>query len=106
MGFQNISSMKRFSAEKYQKVNLFETELTAMDVYCLMPGQSQKLHSHKGTDKYYLIWEGNATVQIGQETRELTAGEAALARPGVDHSISNHSQEPVVAVVFQAPKSF
>lgn len=106
MSFQRIDEMKRFSAEKYQKVSLFESDLTALDVYCLLPGQSQKLHNHKANDKYYLIWEGRATVQIGQDVRELGPGEAALARPGVDHAISNNSAEPVVAVVFQAPKSF
>lgn len=106
MDFRKIEEMKRFSEEKYQKISLFESPLTAMDVYCLLPGQSQKLHSHKGNDKYYLVWEGQATVQIGQEVRELGPGEAALARPGIDHSISNQSDSPVVAVVFQAPKSF
>ncbi|HWI53202.1 MAG TPA: cupin domain-containing protein [Symbiobacteriaceae bacterium] len=106
MDFQKISKMKRFSAEKYQKINLFETALTALDVYCLQPGQSQKLHNHKGNDKYYLVWEGRATVQIGEDVRVLGPGEAALARPGIDHAISNQSDEPVVAIVFQAPKSF
>ncbi|HYG56519.1 MAG TPA: cupin domain-containing protein [Symbiobacteriaceae bacterium] len=106
MDFQNVAAMKRFSEEKYQKNSLFETPLSALDVYCLMPGQSQKLHSHKGNDKYYLIWEGRATVQIGQESRELGPGEAALARPGVEHAITNRSDEPVVAIVFQAPKTF
>lgn len=106
MDFQSVEAMKRFSAEKYQKVSLFETPQTAMDVYCLMPGQTQRLHSHKGTDKYYVVWEGRATVQIGAEVRELGPGEAALARPGVDHSIANQSDQPLVAVVFQAPKSF
>lgn len=106
MNFRNVAESQRFSAEKYQKVNLFETEQTALDVYCLLPGQSQKLHSHKGTDKYYVVWQGTATVQIGQDVRQLGPGEAALARPGVDHSISNQSDSPVVALVFQAPKSF
>lgn len=106
MDFQNVAASKRFSPEKYQKNSLFETALSALDVYCLMPGQSQKLHNHKGNDKYYVIWEGTATVQIGQEVRQLGPGEAALARPGVDHSIANQGEEPVVALVFQAPKSF
>ena len=106
MDFQSVGAVQRFSTEKYQKVSLFETPQTAMDVYCLLPGQTQKLHSHKGTDKYYLVWEGHATVQIGEEVRELGPGEAALARPGVDHSIANQSDQPVVALVFQAPKSF
>lgn len=106
MDFQQISAARRFSEEKYQKVSLFETAQTALDVYCLLPGQSQKLHSHKGTDKYYVIWEGRGTVTIGSDVRELGPGEAALARPGVDHAIANNGTEPLVALVFQAPKSF
>lgn len=106
MDFQSVAANQRFSEEKYQKVSLFETPLTALDVYCLLPGQSQKLHNHKGNDKYYLVWEGRATVQIGEEVRVLGPGEAALARPGVDHAISNQGDQRVVAIVFQAPKSF
>ncbi|MGE5672348.1 MAG: cupin domain-containing protein [Mycobacterium leprae] len=106
MDFRTIADAKRFAPEKYQKMNLFETAESAMDVYCLLPGQSQKLHSHKETDKYYVVWEGRATVQIGTESRELGPGETALARPGVEHSIANHGTEPVVALVFQAPKAF
>jgi mannose-6-phosphate isomerase-like protein (cupin superfamily) len=106
LDFQKIVAAKRFAAEKYQKNSLFETEQTAMDVYCLMPGQSQKLHSHAGTDKYYVIWEGRGTVQIGDSVQELGPGEVALARPGVEHAISNQGTEPLVALVFQAPKGF
>lgn len=106
MGFTDVASRKRFSPEKYQKVPLFETERSILDVYCLLPGQAQKLHSHAGNDKYYFILEGRARVRIGDEERDLGPGEAALARPGVDHSIANTSGAPVVALVFQAPKPF
>lgn len=106
MDFKQVAEAKRFSDEKYQKVNLFASELSALDVYCLLPGQSQRLHSHKANDKYYVIWEGQATVQIGSEVREMGPSEVALARPGVDHSIANQSDQPVVALVFQAPKPF
>lgn len=106
VSFKQIADFKQFSAEKYQKNSLFATNLTALDVYCLQPGQSQKLHAHKGNDKYYVIWEGIATVQVGDEIRELGPGGVALSEPGIEHSISNQSSEPVVALVFQAPKHF
>lgn len=106
MDFQNVEHNLRFSPDKYQKVSLFQTDQTALDLYCLEPGQSQKLHNHKGTDKYYVVWQGQAVIQIGDEIRNLGPGEAALARPGVDHSISNQGTDRVVALVFQAPKSF
>lgn len=104
MEFQNLHAMKRFVEEKYQKVLLLDSPQSALDVYCLLPGQSQKLHSHEGTDKYYLVWEGRAVVQIGTEVRELGPGEAAIARSGVEHSIANQSTEPLVAVVFRTVK--
>lgn len=106
MSFAKIAEMKRFSEEKYQKVSLLESPLSMLDVYCLMPGQSQRLHSHKGNDKYYVVWEGQATVQVGAEVREMGPGDVALALPGVEHSIANKTGQPVVALVFQAPRPF
>ncbi len=101
MSFANLQEFKRFSEEKYQKVLMLESPQSALDVYCLLPGQSQRLHAHKGTDKYYVIWEGRATVQIGDQVRELGPGEAAIARADVEHGITNNGTEPVVAVVFR-----
>ncbi len=106
MDFVNAVEMKRFSSDKYQKVNLFETPLSAMDVYCLQPGQAQKVHTHAGSDKYYFVLEGTATIQIGQEERDLGPGWSALARPGVEHGITNRSAGSVSVLVFQAPKTF
>ncbi|TDI94531.1 MAG: cupin domain-containing protein, partial [Caldithrix sp.] len=37
--FKNIPSRVRFSIEKMQKVNLFETRNFFCDIYCLEPGQ-------------------------------------------------------------------
>lgn len=101
MNFTNLHEQKRFDPEKYQKVLLLDSPQSALDLYCLLPGQSQRLHAHQGTDKYYLVWEGRATVQIGEEVRELSPGEAAIARADVDHSITNNTTAPVVAVVFR-----
>jgi mannose-6-phosphate isomerase-like protein (cupin superfamily) len=104
--FAAVAAAVRANPEKYQKVNLFETDRTALDVYTLLPGQSQKLHAHRETDKYYVILEGEAEVQIGTEVRALGPGEAALARPGVEHSIANRGTERLVALVFQSPKTW
>lgn len=101
MNFTNLHEHKRFDPEKYQKILLLDSPQSALDVYCLLPGQSQKLHAHHGTDKYYVILEGRATVQVGEEIRELGAGEAAIARADVPHGITNNSAEAVVAVVFR-----
>lgn len=101
MSFTNLQEHKHFNPEKYQKHLLLDSPQSALDIYCLLPGQSQKPHAHQGTDKYYVVWEGRATVQIGDEVRELGPGEAALAKADVPHGIANNSAEPVVAVVFR-----
>lgn len=101
MDFVSLNEHKNFDPAKYQKKLLLDSPQSALDVYCLLPGQSQRLHAHEGTDKYYVIWEGRATVQIGAEIRELGPGEAAIARADVPHGIANNGSEPVVAVVFR-----
>ena len=53
MEIRNVKGERRFSTEKLQKVNLFETERMFADVYCLEPGQEQKRHAHSGADKIY-----------------------------------------------------
>lgn len=106
MGFVEIRSRQRFSPEKYQKINLFETPLSAMDIYCLQPGQAQKIHTHAGNDKYYVVLEGQATIRIGEEERQVGPSWAALARQGVEHGVKNDGSEPLTVLVFQAPKTF
>lgn len=106
MGFIDAAARKQFSAEKYQKVNLFETDGTAVDIYCLLPGQAQKIHAHERTDKYYYVVEGRARIHIGGDEREVGPGWAALARPGVPHGVANAGPDPLVVLVFQSPKSF
>ena len=45
-----VGTLKQFSAEKMQKINLFETENFFCDIYCLEPGQGQKAHAHQEED--------------------------------------------------------
>ena len=50
-----VPDQKRFSAEKFQKVNLFDTERMFCDIYCFEPGQVQKPHAHAENDKIYYV---------------------------------------------------
>ena len=53
----------RFSGEKFQKVNLFDSERMFCDIYCFEPGQEQALHSHADNDKIYHVIEGRGPQQ-------------------------------------------
>ena len=99
-----VSDSVAFSPEKLKKVSLFDTERFFCDVYCFQPGQSQKVHSHDGSDKIYYVLEGRGRVTVGTEERELGAGEITLAPSGEDHGVVNHSDEKLVMLVFMAPK--
>jgi len=79
---KSFAALRRFSPDKLQKLNLFETERSSCDVYCLEPGQEQKAHAHAGNDKVYAVLEGSVEVRVGGETRALHAGEAALCPAG------------------------
>jgi len=100
---KNLNSERSFSAEKMQKVNLFETERMFADIYCLEPGQEQKRHAHSGADKIYLVLEGTGRFHIGNDERELGQDQIVLAPADVDHGVRNESQARLVLLVFMAP---
>jgi mannose-6-phosphate isomerase-like protein (cupin superfamily) len=95
---------RRWDAAKLQKLNVFETPRFFFDVYCLLPGQSQKPHRHEGADKVYAVVEGEVLVQVGTDSASLTAGQAALAPAGADHGLENRGSQPAAVLVFMAPR--
>jgi mannose-6-phosphate isomerase-like protein (cupin superfamily) len=99
----DVSKSKRFSPEKFQKVNLFETDRMFCDVYCFEPGQEQTVHKHQGADKIYYVLEGMGLVLVGAERRELLPGMAAHASSGEEHAVQNPGPNRLVMLVFMAP---
>ena len=93
-----------FNPEKLKKISLFDTDKFFCDIYCFDPGQTQKVHSHEGSDKVYYVLEGRGKVTVGSEVRELAADEITLAPSGEDHGVMNDSGERLVMLVFMAPK--
>ena len=91
MQTQNLKDARRFSPDKMVKASLFQTERLFYDLYCLEPGQAQKVHSHANSDKVYLVLEGIARVTIGDEAREMAPEDCALAPAGVAHGVRNAS---------------
>ena len=93
-----------FKSEKMNKVSLFDSERFFCDVYCLEPGQIQKVHAHEGSDKIYYVLEGRARITVGTEEKEVQAGEMTVAPSGDVHGVVNHTQEKTAMLVFMAPK--
>jgi len=87
-----------------QKVTVFESQKYFCDLYCLKPGQDQRVHSHAESDKIYLVLSGRGLFHIAGEERELAEGEVVIARPGQDHGVKNSSSGDLVLMVFMTPR--
>lgn len=97
-----LAEHARFQAEKLAKVPLFESPRALLDVYCLEPGQEQRVHNHDRIDKVYLALSGTPSVTLGDETRVLQPLQAAVAPAGVPHGVRNSGSERATLLVFQA----
>jgi mannose-6-phosphate isomerase-like protein (cupin superfamily) len=93
-----------FSEEKMKKNSLFDSPHLFYDAYCLLPGQSQKVHAHEGSDKVYYVLSGTGRFTIGDEEEDLGEGHAVIARAGVQHGVRNETQENLVLLVTMAPR--
>ena len=103
MDVKNTTTSVDFDDKKMRKVNLFESPRFFCDLYCLRPGQEQKVHSHAENDKVYYILRGEGKVIVGDEERSLSEGEIVVARAGEPHGIKNETDVDLVCLVFMAP---
>lgn len=92
-----------FSDEKLRKVNLYESPRLFCDVYCLNPGQVQKIHTHAENDKIYVALSGACQVTVGETTTALEPGRLAIAPAGAPHGVRNNSDAPATLLVVMAP---
>ena len=100
----SIADAVAFSEEKMKKNALFDSPHLFYDAYCLLPGQSQKIHAHDGSDKVYYILQGTGRFTVGDKERDLSEGNAVIARAGDSHGVSNETQENLVLLVTMAPR--
>ena len=104
MDSKPIKEAISFSEEKMQKNTLFESPRLFYDLYCLLPGQSQKVHAHEDSDKIYYVLKGAGRFTVGDEERDLPEGHAVIAPAGEPHGVQNETQEPLVLLVTMAPR--
>ena len=95
MDVQNINRLKPFVTKDGSEIR----ELLAHRNSCirnqslaearLAPGASTAGHHHVKTEEIYYILEGQGRVQVGDEYREVTVGDAVAVPPGSYHKITN-----------------
>jgi quercetin dioxygenase-like cupin family protein len=104
MEIRKTEELIRFSADKMQKIPLFDSTKYFCDLYCLKPGQDQRVHSHPESDKIYFVLRGRGVFHIAGEEKELGTGETVIAKPGQDHGVKNASADDLVLLVFMTPR--
>jgi quercetin dioxygenase-like cupin family protein len=104
METRSIADSGAFSEEKMKKNALFDSPHLFYDVYCFLPGQSQKVHAHEVSDKVYYVLQGTGRFTVGEEDRDLGEGNAVIARAGEPHGVSNETQENLILLVTMAPR--
>ena len=104
METRNVDDLIRFSQEKMQKIPLFDSKNYFCDLYCLRPGQDQRIHNHPESDKIYFVLRGEGVFHVAGEEKELASGQTVIAKPGQDHGVKNASSEDLVLLVFMTPR--
>lgn len=101
---QRLADLARFGDDKMQKVPVFAPAGMLCDLYCLKPGQAQKVHAHAGADKVLLCISGTLVAVLGDQELPLPPGSAVHAPPGVPHGLRNDGPLEAIAYVVTAPR--
>ncbi len=60
------------------------------------PGEANTLHTHENEEQIYIILQGKGRVQVGEETREVKAGDVVYLPAKLQHGLYNTSDKPCV----------
>ena len=70
----------------------------------LEPGSSIGYHQHGENEEVYAILEGSGLMRVNDETRQVTAGDVVLNKPGWSHGLENNADVPLRLLVFEVNK--
>ncbi|MBA3658403.1 MAG: cupin domain-containing protein [Gemmatimonadales bacterium] len=101
--FRSVAAEVVFDPARAAKVDLFRGRALLVGLNCFERGQSQKIHSHAGADKFYLLIEGKARMTVGDETRDVEAGTVVWAPAHVPHGIVEALERTVMLVSIAPP---
>lgn len=100
---KRVAGLAQFSPVKMGKVDIVRGETLFAGLNCFEPGQEHAAHAHPGQDKLYVVLEGEAEIQVGDEKSSVTAGAVAFAPSGVLHSIRNTGPGRLIVMAVLAP---
>jgi mannose-6-phosphate isomerase-like protein (cupin superfamily) len=67
------------------------------------PGGATTEHYHRTTEEVYLFTHGTGRMRLGEEERDVAAGDAVVIAPGERHKVWNTGSEPLRLLCACAP---
>lgn len=67
------------------------------------PGAATAAHFHRASEELYLVTAGRGLLRIGDEEREVAAGDCAVIPPGEVHQLRNTGAAELVVVCACSP---
>jgi quercetin dioxygenase-like cupin family protein len=101
--FRSIDDVAVFAKDKAAKADLFASQHLFVGLNCFEPGQSQKVHVHAGSDKFYLVVSGKARMIVGDETRDVGQGTIVWAPADLPHGVAQAWERTVMLVAISPP---
>jgi mannose-6-phosphate isomerase-like protein (cupin superfamily) len=101
--FRSIDAAAVFNEGKATKADLFLGRFLFVGLNCFEPGQSQTVHVHTGSDKFYVVLSGKARMVVGEETREVDAGMVVWAPAEVPHGVETALERTTMLVAIAPP---
>lgn len=96
--YPDVAARAAFAPDGMRKLDCFETPRLFVGLNCFEPGQAQRVHAHPAADKFYLVLSGKASITVGDETRDVAAGDLVLAPAGVSHGVGTALERTVIMV--------
>lgn len=86
-------------------ISVYEDDLdhTKIQIKTLtvLKDQRLSLQSHKYRKEYWIVVQGNPTVELADSKSDYFIGDMITIQPGVQHRLSNRYMDPVVIVEIQ-----
>ena len=101
--FSHLPALARFDPGTMAKVDIARGDALFAGLNCLEPGQAQRVHTHAGADKFYLVLSGKARMRVADEVQEAAAGTLVWAPAGVPHGIDEALERTVILVALAPP---
>ena len=101
--FLAIDAKANFDAAAATKADLCLGNHLFVGLNCFEPGQSQRVHMHGGTDKFYLVVSGRARMTVGGDTFEAAAGAVVWAPADLPHGVAEALERTVMLVGMAPP---